>query len=90
MQKDTLKPRVLILHGWGGSDFPHWQSWLASRLALRVIRFIFLDSLLCLPLEKVWLQSLEDIMDTFRPDRVVSLFGEHMVFKMPKNTQKES
>ena len=24
--------RVLILHGWGGSDFPHWQAWLASEL----------------------------------------------------------
>lgn len=25
--------KVLILHGWGGSDFPHWQSWLAGELA---------------------------------------------------------
>jgi len=25
--------RVLLLHGWGGSDFPHWQSWLACELA---------------------------------------------------------
>ena len=25
--------RVLLLHGWGGSDFPHWQSWLAGELA---------------------------------------------------------
>jgi len=25
--------RVLILHGWGGSDYPHWQSWLAGELA---------------------------------------------------------
>ncbi|MFK5977064.1 MAG: alpha/beta hydrolase [Sulfurovum sp.] len=22
--------KVLILHGWGGSDYPHWQSQLAS------------------------------------------------------------
>ena len=28
-----MKQRVLILHGLGGSDFPHWQSWLASELA---------------------------------------------------------
>ena len=33
MQELSLKPRILILHGWGGSDFPHWQSWLAAELA---------------------------------------------------------
>ncbi len=25
--------RFLILHGWGGSDYPHWQAWLAAELA---------------------------------------------------------
>ena len=25
--------KVLILHGWGGSDYPHWQSWLAGEIA---------------------------------------------------------
>ena len=25
--------KVLLLHGWGGSDYPHWQSWLASEIA---------------------------------------------------------
>jgi len=24
--------KTLLLHGWGGSDWPHWQSWLASEL----------------------------------------------------------
>lgn len=24
--------RVLILHGFGGSDYPHWQAWLACEL----------------------------------------------------------
>jgi predicted alpha/beta hydrolase family esterase len=28
-----MKDKVLILHGWGGSDYPHWQSWLAGELA---------------------------------------------------------
>ncbi len=23
----------LILHGWGGSDYPHWQAKLASEIA---------------------------------------------------------
>jgi len=26
------KKKVLILHGWGGSDYPHWQAWLATKL----------------------------------------------------------
>ena len=25
--------RTLLLHGWGGSDRPHWQAWLAAELA---------------------------------------------------------
>jgi len=28
-----LKNKILLLHGWGGSDYPHWQAWLASELA---------------------------------------------------------
>ncbi|HIC78956.1 MAG TPA: serine hydrolase family protein, partial [Sulfurovum sp.] len=28
-----MSDRVLILHGWGGSDAPHWQSELASEIA---------------------------------------------------------
>ena len=27
-----MNKKVLILAGWGGSDFPHWQSWLASEI----------------------------------------------------------
>ena len=26
--------KVLILHGWRGSDLPHWQAWLAQELSL--------------------------------------------------------
>jgi len=28
-----MRPKVLLLHGWGESDFPHWQSHLDSELA---------------------------------------------------------
>ena len=28
-----MSNKILILHGWGGSDFPHWQSELASEIA---------------------------------------------------------
>ncbi len=29
----TTSIKTLILHGWGGSDWPHWQAWLAAELA---------------------------------------------------------
>jgi len=25
--------KLLLLHGWGGSDWPHWQAWLAAEVA---------------------------------------------------------
>jgi uncharacterized protein len=28
-----MQKKVLLLHGWGGSNYPHWQSWLAAELA---------------------------------------------------------
>ncbi len=28
-----MSDRVLILHGWGGSDYPHWQAILATKIA---------------------------------------------------------
>ena len=27
-----MPKNILILHGWGGSDAPHWQAWLAKEL----------------------------------------------------------
>jgi len=28
-----MKKKVLLLHGWGGSDSPHWQSYIAAEIA---------------------------------------------------------
>ncbi|EQB39494.1 hypothetical protein M947_05730 [Sulfurimonas hongkongensis] len=28
-----MKKKVLLLHGWGGSDTPHWQSYIAAEIA---------------------------------------------------------
>jgi len=28
-----MSKKILLLHGWGGSDMPHWQAWLAGELA---------------------------------------------------------
>jgi len=72
MQTVSSKPKILILHGWGGSDFPHWQSWLASRLVTDGYPVYFPQlPFMHTPRKKVWLESLEEIMQSFCPDRVV-------------------
>lgn len=64
--------RILILHGWGGSDFPHWQSWLAGEIAkdygcVSFLKFSDFDT----PKKDIWLEELELEMDKFRPDIVI-------------------
>lgn len=72
MQTLSSKPKILILHGWGGSDFPHWQSWLAAELAKNGYPVYFPQlPFMHTPRKKVWLESLEEIMSSFKPDRVV-------------------
>ena len=64
--------KTLILHGWGGSDFPHWQSYLAAELAKDY-------GTVCFPLLKekdapkldVWMEQVEGILKDFRPDVLV-------------------
>ncbi len=64
--------KVLILHGWGGSDYPHWQ----SHLALQLIEKNYIVSFPLLPnkdnpnLEE-WLDYLKVEMEHFQPDIVV-------------------
>jgi predicted alpha/beta hydrolase family esterase len=67
-----MSKKVLLLHGWGGSDFPHWQSWLACELAkdygcVNFLRFSNADT----PKLAVWMQELTSALDDFRPDIVV-------------------
>jgi predicted alpha/beta hydrolase family esterase len=64
--------RVLILHGWGGSDFPHWQSWLASEIAkdygcVSFLRFSNND----FPNKNEWLVELAKELKSFKPDIVI-------------------
>lgn len=67
-----MSKKVLLLHGWGGSDFPHWQSWLASELVkdygkvsfLRFSDFEFPDLAL-------WKSELEAELSSFQPDIVI-------------------
>jgi len=67
-----MQKRVLLLHGWGGSDWPHWQSHLASDLAanygcVNFLRFSEYDT----PKLDVWMQELLDALQNFQPEIVV-------------------
>jgi predicted alpha/beta hydrolase family esterase len=69
MQKQD---RVLILHGWGGSDAPHWQAELASEIAkdYGTVSFPLLDS--ChFPSKNRWVQQVKKILLDFKPGTVV-------------------
>ncbi|MDD3770210.1 MAG: alpha/beta hydrolase [Sulfuricurvum sp.] len=64
--------KVLILHGWHGSDLPHWQGWLAQELAVEncIVAFPqFSDNLR--PDKEVWVREALDALDDLRPDVVV-------------------
>jgi len=65
--------KVLLLHGWGGSDFPHWQSWLAGEIAkeygeVKFLRFSDYDE----PKLGVWMDELKVGLESFKPDIVIT------------------
>lgn len=67
-----MNKRYLILHGWGGSDFPHWQSWLAGELAknystVSFFKFSNIDT----PNKDLWMSELIQELEEFRPDVVI-------------------
>ena len=62
----------MLLHGWGGSDFPHWQSYIASEIAkdygcVNFVRFPDVDN----PLLEKWIQTAINEINSFKPDIVV-------------------
>ena len=64
--------KVLLLHGWGGSDDPHWQSYLASQIAkdYGTVSFLRLkdpDS----PKKDEWMRQLKESLTDFKPDVVI-------------------
>jgi len=64
--------KTLILHGWGGSDNPHWQSELASEIAKNygTVSFPLLDN--ChFPSKNRWVRQVKKILEEFKPDTVV-------------------
>jgi predicted alpha/beta hydrolase family esterase len=67
-----MSKKVLLLHGWGGSDYPHWQSWLAGELAkdygcVNFLKFSDFDH----PKLAVWLREAKAALEEFRPDIVI-------------------
>ena len=64
--------KLLILHGWGGSDYPHWQAELAAEVAKNygTVSFPLLDN--ChFPSKNRWLKQVKAILEEFKPDTVV-------------------
>jgi len=64
--------KVLLLHGWGGSCSPHWQSWLAGEIAkdygtVSFFKFSNFDN----PSLERWKQELKKELDEFKPDIVI-------------------
>jgi len=67
-----MKQKILLLHGWGGSDFPHWQSWLAGEIAkdYGIVSFFKFDSPE-FPIKKEWKDQLKKHLKDFNPDIVI-------------------
>ena len=64
--------RVLLLHGWGGSDFPHWQSLLASEIAKDYGTVSFLKfSNFDFPDKNIWKKEALEELSYFKPDIVI-------------------
>lgn len=67
-----VNKKVLILHGWGGSPYPHWQAWTASELIKDnyIVSFPQLPNKDLPDLEE-WLDFLQKEFNHFKPDIVV-------------------
>lgn len=64
--------KLLILHGWGGSDAPHWQAQLASAVAKEygTVSFPLLDN--ChFPSKNRWVKQVRQILEDFKPDTII-------------------
>ena len=64
--------KLLILHGWGGSDAPHWQAELACEVAKNygTVSFPLLDN--ChFPSKNRWIKQVKTLLEEFKPDTVV-------------------
>ena len=67
-----MKEKVLLLHGWGGSDDPHWQSWLAGEIAkdYGTVAFPLLDNP-HFPSKNRQMAQVKTLLKEFKPDIVI-------------------
>jgi len=67
-----MNKKIMLLHGWGGSDFPHWQSWLAGELAKEYGTLSFPQlSNKDFPNLNIWKVELKKHLQDFNPDIVI-------------------
>lgn len=67
-----MSKKILLLHGWGGSDSPHWQSWLAAEIAREYGSVSFLEfSNFDFPKLDIWKKELNEHLEDFKPDIVI-------------------
>lgn len=64
--------KFLIFHGWGGSDYPHWQSWLAGELAkdYGTVSFPLIHNPHH-PNKKKWMSQFKKHLKDFKPTTVI-------------------
>jgi predicted alpha/beta hydrolase family esterase len=67
-----MRKKVLLLHGWQGSNFPHWQSWLAGELAKNygIVSFLKFSNF-NFPDKQSWKVELIKELKNFKPDIVI-------------------
>ncbi len=67
-----MKEKVLLLHGWGGSDYPHWQSWLAGEIAkdYGCVCFPLLDNP-HFPSKNRQMRQVKGFLEEFKPHTVI-------------------
>jgi len=69
----AIKKRVLILHGWGGSVFPHWQAHLEKDLLNNGSYEVHFPSLPKKdnPDLASWLLAIDFEINTFKPEIII-------------------
>jgi len=67
-----MNNKVLLLHGREGSDFPHWQAWLAAEIAKNygTVNFLKFDNY-DFPNKTIWKNQLTKEIKDFNPDIVI-------------------
>jgi len=64
--------KVMLIHGWNGSDLPHWQAWLAQELVVKNVAVAFVQlSNNDYPDKDVWMKEASDVLNDFKPDTVI-------------------